>query len=141
MFVGAAPSDMSGEKGGLLHQPGVIEVTSSGSQAALDSALYAPGREILTLLPGGHYDFASGDSIATAEVSGVLALLLAKKTNLTAVDAYRLLRNSSVHPGGERTGIDACAAIVSLVGRGSCTPTTDAEQKNASEHERRLALH
>jgi hypothetical protein len=139
LFVGAAPSDMSGEKQGLLHLPGVIEVASAGSLAALDSALYAPGREILTLLPGGHYDFASGDSVATAEVSGVLALLLAKKAGLTAADAYRLMRNSSGHPG-EHSGVDACAAIVSLVGRGSCTPTTDAEQRNG-EHARRLALH
>jgi len=140
LFVGAAPSDMSGDKPGLLHLPGVIEVASAGSASALDSALYAPGREILTLLPGGHYDFASGDSVATAEVSGVLALLLAKKAGLTAADAYRLLRNSSAHPG-EHTGVDACAAIVSLVGRGSCTPTTDAEQRNVGEHARRLALH
>jgi subtilisin family serine protease len=140
LFVGAASSDMSGEKQGLLHLPGVIEVASAGSPSALDSALYAPGREILTLLPGGHYDFASGDSVATAEVSGVLALLLAKKAGLTAADAYRLLRNSSGHTG-EHTGVDACAAIVSLVGRGSCTPTTDAEERNAGEHARRLALH
>lgn len=140
LFVGAAPSDMSGEKPGLLHLPGVIEVASAGSPSALDSALYAPGREILTLLPGGHYDFASGDSVATAEVSGVLALLLAKKAGLTAADAYRLMRNSSGHPG-EHKGVDACAAIVSLVGRGSCAPTTDAEERNAGDHARRLALH
>src|SRR3984957_11063697 len=54
LFVGAA-SDMAA---------GIIEVASAGSQPVLGSMLYAPGREILTLLPGGHYDFASGDSIA-----------------------------------------------------------------------------
>jgi hypothetical protein len=139
LFVGAAPSEMSQE--GLLHQPGVIEVASAGSPSNLDSALYAPGREILTLLPGGHYDFASGDSVATAEVSGVLALLLAKKADLTAADAYRLLHNSTPHPGGEGTGVDACAAVTSLVGKGSCNPTTEAGRKGAGEPERRLALH
>ncbi len=139
LFVGAAAGETSGE--GLLHQPGVIEVASAGNPSVLDSAVYAPGREILTLLPGGHYDFASGDSVATAEVSGVLALLLAKKAGLTATDAYRLLHDSSAHPGGESTGVDACAAIISLVGKGSCNPTSQAGQKGAGAPERRLALH
>jgi subtilisin family serine protease len=125
LFVGAAPADMSADKQGLLHQPGVIEVASTGSRAAHGSTLYAPGREILTLLPGGHYDFASGDSIATAQVSGVLALLLAKKkAGLSAAQAYGLLRDTSVQSGvvgGEGTVIDACAAMVSLVGQGVCS--------------------
>jgi hypothetical protein len=143
LFVGAAPADMSGGNEGLLHQPGVIEVASAGNQSPLDSALYAPGREILTLLPGGHYDFASGDSIATAQVSGVLALLLAKKAGLSAADAYRLLRDTSAHPGGADGGtlIDACAAMISLIGHGFCNPTTDAERKMADELESRAALH
>jgi subtilisin family serine protease len=140
LFVGAAPPEMSAGKEGLMHQAGVIEVASAGSESAQSSAVYAPGREILTLLPGGRYDFASGDSIATAEVTGVLALLLAKKAALTASDAYRLLRDSSGHSGAG-SGVDACAALVSLVGKGSCSPTTDADHRVADEHEKRLAMH
>ncbi len=60
---------MPAGKQGLMHQPGVIEVASSESHSGIRPALYAPGREILTLLPGGHYDFASGDSISTAQVT------------------------------------------------------------------------
>ncbi len=123
LFVGAAPSDTPADKGDLLHLPGIIEVASTGNPSALGSVLYAPGREILTLLPGGHYDFASGDSIATAQVSGVLALLLAKKASLTAANAYRLLRDTSGHSpgaGGDDEVVDACAAVVSLVGHGIC---------------------
>ncbi len=139
LFVGAA-GDMPES---LLHQPGVIEVASDGRKSPLDSALYAPGREILTLLPGGHYDFASGDSIATAEISGVVALLLAKKAGLSAADAYRLLKDTSTHPGGAGDGIsvDACAAVVSLVGRGYCNPTTDNGRRMADEPEQRVARH
>ena len=63
LFVGAAPPDTEEGKEALLHEPGVIEVASAESHpapsAAASTALYAPGREILTLLPGGHYDFAS----------------------------------------------------------------------------------
>jgi subtilisin family serine protease len=143
LFIGAA-ADMSVGNEGLLHQPGVIEVTSAGKQSAVGSALYAPGREILTLLPGGHYDFASGDSMATAEISGVVALLLAKKSGLSAEDAYRLLRDTSAHPGGDAGGgllVDACAAMVSLVGHGYCNPTTDNGPRMADELEQRVARH
>jgi len=139
LFVGAAPHDTGEVSEGLLHEPGVIEVASTGNQPALSSALYAPGREILTLLPGGHYDFASGDSIATAQVTGVLALLLAKKSALTAADAYRLLRDTSSRSSDDGTLIDACAAVVSLVGQGSCSPRTAVEHNKADEP--RVALH
>jgi subtilisin family serine protease len=116
LFVGAA-----GENG-LMHRPGIIQVASAESRPAGDDALYAPGNEILTLLPGGHYDFASGASIATAQVSGVLALMLAKNSALSAAAAYRLLRDTSSvgGVGGSMGGVDACAAVVSLLGRGSC---------------------
>jgi hypothetical protein len=127
LFVGAASDDASEGVHGLLREPGVIEVASSESQSASESLVYAPGREILTLLPGGHYDFASGVSIATAQVSGVVALLLAKDSALSAKDALRLLRDTSRHPaGGEGVLVDACAAVISLIGRGTCAPTTDA---------------
>jgi subtilisin family serine protease len=137
LFVGAAPSDVSGSNLGLLQQPGVIEVAAAGSGSALASVVYAPGREILTLLPGGHYDFASGDSIATAQVSGVVALLLAKRSGLSAADAYRLLRDTSTHggaAGGDGSLVDACAAVVALVGQGSCGASTGAEHRVAGEH-------
>jgi subtilisin family serine protease len=141
LFVGAAPSDPQEGGEGLMHQSGVIEVASAGgAQPALSSVLYAPGREILTLLPGGHYDFASGDSIATAQVSGILALLLAKKTGLSAADAYRLLRDTSERSGSDGTLVDACAAVVSLVGQGSCDAKAG-EQVAAEDRERRVALH
>jgi hypothetical protein len=127
LFVGAASDDASEGAHGLVRQPGVIEVGSSENQSASPSLVYAPGREILTLLPGGHYDFASGVSIATAQVSGVVALLLAKNPALSAGDALRLLRDTSRHPsGGDGLLVDACAAVISLIGRGACATTTDA---------------
>jgi subtilisin family serine protease len=140
LFVGAAALGASQDNQGLLHQPGVIEVASSGSQPAPGGVVYAPGREILTLLPGGHYDFASGDSIATAQVSGVVALLLARKPALSAADVYRLLRDTSTHSGGGDTLVDACAAMVSLVHQGSCSTAGNIEQRVAGEREQRVAL-
>jgi hypothetical protein len=135
LFVGAA-ADAAGTGEGLLHQAGVIEVGSAETHAAVANALYAPGREILTLLPGGHYDFASGASIATAQVSGVVALMLARNPALSATAAYRLLQDTS----GSVRGVDACAAVVTLVGQGSCH-TTESDRTLAEHQGNRVALH
>ncbi len=108
--------------------------------ARQDSALHAPGREILTLLPGGHYDFASGDSISTAQVTGVVALLLAKNRALSAAARYQLLRDTSTHAGAgrrRREHVDACAAVTALVRRGSCT--SDADHRLADKKTSRRA--
>jgi subtilisin family serine protease len=142
LFVGAAP-DTAGIQNGLLHQAGVIEVASAETHSTIDSVLYAPGSEILTLLPGGHYDFASGASIATAQVSGVIALILAKSPGLTAPAAYRLLRDtsaSSAADGSGMKGIDACAAVVTVVRQGSCH-ISEASRSAADENGNRVALH
>jgi hypothetical protein len=142
LFVGAAP-DAGGLQTGLLHQAGVIEVASAESHSVIDSVLYAPGREILTLLPGGHYDFASGASIATAQVSGVVALMLAKNPGLSAASAYRLLRDTSSSlptADGGVMGIDACAAVVTLVGQGTCH-ASDGKSSAAEPNGNRVALH
>jgi subtilisin family serine protease len=142
LFVGAAP-DSAGVPGGLLHQAGVIEVASAETHSANDSVLYAPGREILTLLPGGHYDFASGASIATAQVSGVVALMLAKNPGLSAASAYRLLHETSSAlnaADGSVRGIDACAAVVTLVGQGSCH-TNESDRPATQPTGNRVAQH
>jgi subtilisin family serine protease len=142
LFVGAAP-DSTGVQTGLLHQAGVIEVASAESHSVIDSVLYAPGREILTLLPGGHYDFASGASIATAQVSGVVALMLAKNPALSAASAYRLLHDTSSTletPEGGVKGVDACAAVVTLVRQGTCHGS-EANRGAADQSGNRVAQH
>jgi hypothetical protein len=142
LFVGAAAEGPTAT-GGLLHQPGIIEVASAETHSAIANALYAPGQEILTLLPGGHYDFASGASIATAQVSGVVALMLAKNPELSAVAAYRLLRDtsSSLNAGdGGARGVDACAAVVTLVRQGTCH-TAEGNLSNPDQQDNRVALH
>ncbi len=124
VFVGAAPADGAAAATSLMRQEGIIQVASSETGARDGSVLSAPGREILTLLPGGHYDFASGVSIATAQVSGVVALLLSKDRSLSSAGAFELLRATSLTgPSGERSGVvDACLAVVSVVGHGECKP-------------------
>jgi subtilisin family serine protease len=126
LFVGAAPPGPWNSGDHFLAVDGVIEVANGGSDgdsgAPLHSPLRAPGQEILTLLPGGRYDFASGTSLSTAQVTGTVALLLGRNPGLTSAAVYRLLRDTTVRldePGGGDS-INACAAITSLMGRGEC---------------------
>ncbi len=54
-------------------------------------SLSAPGVEILTTQPRGTYDFVSGSSLATAHVSGIIALFLEMVPNLSIVQIQVLL--------------------------------------------------
>jgi subtilisin family serine protease len=114
IIVGAATASAAPAPPGLMQQPGILEVASVGNSHVSPSSLFAPGNEILTLLPGGRYDFASGDSIATAEVSGVVALMLARHPGLTVDLAYRLLCDSAGGRDGGRGSVDAAAAVLAL---------------------------
>ena len=102
--------------------PGVISVQSS-TAARRASVLSAPGSEVLTLAPGGHYDFASGDSVAVAAVSGVVALLLSTRADLTSAQLTALLSASTPAEGSVASSINACQALVELLGPGGCKAT------------------
>ena len=70
IIVGAVAPDADAQ-GFPIRTAGVIAVDSSGAAHAIErAALRAPGDEILTLEPGGSYDYASGSSLATAHVTG-----------------------------------------------------------------------
>jgi subtilisin family serine protease len=123
LFVGAAAPEGPAETASLLHRTGVIEVAASRSPPSQGPALHAPGNDILTLLPGGTYDFATGDSIATAQVTGIVALMLQRNPHLSIAQAGELLRASSQAPGNAETQVpqvNACAALGALLGRGDC---------------------
>jgi subtilisin family serine protease len=92
-FVGAVP----GAPGGFpTAVPGVLG--AGGSEHPLPAgALAAPAEHVLTLRPAGQYDFESGSSVAAAEVTGVIALLMsASATRLSSATIASLL--------GERSG-------------------------------------
>ncbi|HEX5163120.1 MAG TPA: S8 family serine peptidase [Steroidobacteraceae bacterium] len=85
--------------------------------------LRAPARDIVTLVPNGHYDFASGSSLATAQISGVVALLLAKNQKL-GVERLRALLEQSTEKHDTTRGpflsVNACAALVQVVRGAVC---------------------
>lgn len=109
IVVGAVPPDrrLDGFPAGVA---GVVAVDSVEDAPASARVLRAPGRDILTLEPGGHFDYASGSSLATAHVTGALALLLALKPNEPAATLAAMLRDSQ----REKSAIDVCRAVAAL---------------------------
>jgi len=122
VVVGAVPATgrMDGFPAGV---PGVIAVDMAEQAAPAKEALRAPGRDILTLVPDGHYDFATGSSLATANVSGIVALMRARQPQMTAADAKTLLAQSTQGIAGATRAVEsinACAALSALLMAGHC---------------------
>jgi subtilisin family serine protease len=133
VFVGAA----SGTGPGFPQDvPGVLVVSASESTIPPGRwHLHAPGREILTLLPKGHYDFASGSSLAAAHVTGTVALMLAHHPDLDASRIYDLLDRTSsplLATDSALRSINACAALTS-VDRSGITRTSSNDPCDSAE--------
>lgn len=123
VFVGATPPS-NAEHSFPTNIRGVIAANASGADSVADSTLFAPGRDVLTLTPGGGYDFMSGSSLAAASISGGVALLLARDRRLRAEDAQRLLMRSTMHvatgSGDEIASVNLCAALATLLHETTC---------------------
>ena len=80
-------------------------ITAAGTEQPLPAgALAAPSQHILTLRPGGEFDFESGTSVAAAEITAVLALLVsASPARLPTATLVSLLEGP--------TGAVAAAAV------------------------------
>jgi len=128
IFVGAVPA--SGRRQGFpTGIDGVLAAGVMGQPEGVPGVLYAPGNDVFTLTPGGHYDAASGSSISAAEVTGIAALLLSKRPGLDAQDIEALLNQSmraDATSTPSSTGVNACLALRQLLGAGDCPPATDA---------------
>jgi subtilisin family serine protease len=118
IVVGAVPPD------GLRNSfptdiAGVIAADAIENNHAISDVVRAPGRDVVSLAPGGHYDFYSGSSLATAEVTGIIALLRARRSHLSAQEA-----EASLSPGVEMPASsvpNACVALERILHKSSCT--------------------
>ncbi len=117
IVVGAVPPGgaMTGFPVGVQ---GVLAVSSSDEPQASATALAAPGRDILTLTPGGHYGYASGSSLAAAHVTGAVALLKSLDPGLRSGPAQAWLRPAAGRNGG---AIDLCGAVQRLRPLADCS--------------------
>jgi subtilisin family serine protease len=124
VFVGATPPS-DPRTSFPTNIAGVLAAGVSGEDRGADATLFAPGRDVLTLMPGGGYDFASGASLAAASISGAVALLLARNRTLPAEEARRLLAGSTRHfasdSGEQLASVDLCAALSALAADVVCS--------------------
>ncbi len=94
---------------------GVIGVTATDADDKLmpqanrgpQVAVAAPGVEILAVAPDGKYQVTSGTSVAAAHASGVAALLLASKPNLTPAQVRASLIRAANRIPGKRDEVGA----------------------------------
>ena len=70
-------------------------------------AVAAPGVDVLAAAPDGQYEMTSGTSVATAHVSGVAALLLARDPKLTPDALRRILTGSAQKVKGSQREVGA----------------------------------
>lgn len=122
IFIGAAPPS-NVHAGFPSDVDGVLLVAAAEEPAGEGRRLLAPGHEVLTLMPGGHWDFVSGSSIAAAEVTATVALLLAQRPHMPAADLFRVLARTSQSlssPDGLRLSVNACAALADVLRRDGC---------------------
>ncbi len=104
IFVGALP-DRGCAKGFPSEIPGVVVVDAVGHKHTARDVLLAPGTDVLTLVPKDGYDFVSGSSMAAANVSGGIALLLSQR--LKTNEVRDLLAQTA--PNGD--SINICIAL------------------------------
>lgn len=119
VVVAAAPSeDTAGFPAGVS---GVIVVGSNDQADSRKlvgrSSINAPGADILVPVPYGGFDYASGSSLAAAHVSGVAALLVARRPDLSIEQISTLLAasQSAVHES-----VNACRALAALLQESGC---------------------
>jgi hypothetical protein len=100
--------------------PSVMAVTATdehdrvfnGANQGSYVTVAAPGVNILVPAPDGGIQFTTGTSVATANVSGVAALLIAHKSSLTPEDIRALLVKTAKHLGSRGTNPQYGAGLV-----------------------------
>jgi hypothetical protein len=117
IVVGAVPSD--GTRDAFpTGVAGVIAADAVENQHLSPGVIQAPGREVVSLAPEGHYDFYSGSSLATAEITGIIALLRSERTHLSAPQAQSLLA-AATDPSASGAVPNACVALQMLLHQSS----------------------
>lgn len=122
VVVGAAPESSNRRAYFPASHPRVILARSGIGGAAPMSAylLAAPADEVLTTTPDAGYAFLSGNSLAAAHVSGVVALLMERQPAM-GIDQVALLLAETTTVVGGYMSINACRALARLLEAGACS--------------------
>lgn len=124
VVVAAAPTDSGFEFPAKIS--GVIVVDMNGRTNSMQIPIKAPGDDILVPVPAGGYDYASGSSLSAAHVSGIAALLVARKPGLTSKQISTLLVASRQ---SVNQSVNACRALAELLQRSGCRDSEAVSQR------------
>ncbi len=110
-FVGAVAEPADAFPTGIS---GVI--AAQGQQRSLRAdAFSVPANHVLTLRPDGQYDFESGTSVAAAELTGIVALLMSSAdTRLSTSSIVSLLKATEVSGGPAAGSLNVNEALSRL---------------------------
>ncbi|NRR31730.1 S8 family serine peptidase [Oxalobacteraceae bacterium] len=128
--VVGALDPLAATQGFPASHPAVLAIAAQpGIGAVPAGALLAPGKDIPATVPGGRWQFVSGNSYATAHVSGMVALLLQLRPNTAPAQLRQLLHPIATHNAAT---IDACATVTRLTGACSCSCALNASRQSGS---------
>jgi subtilisin family serine protease len=104
--------------------PRVLTAHSSTTFVNSESpyTLAAPANEVLTTTPGSRYAFLTGNSLAAAHTTGVVALLMERQPDLDAERIAAILTSTTTYSAGTAS-INACRAVARIAGTASCAAT------------------
>src|SRR5688572_234653 len=98
-------------------------LTAHSSHVAVNSdspyTLAAPANEVLTTTPGAGYAFLSGNSLAAAHTTGVIALLMERQPDIDAERIAAILTATTTYSAGSAS-INACRAVARVAGAEPC---------------------
>jgi subtilisin family serine protease len=128
VVVTAHPATAESSQAFPSSHPRVLTAHSSLARVNSESpyTLAAPANEVLTTTPGAGYAFLSGNSLAAAHTTGVIALMMERQPDIDAERIAAILTATTTYSGG-KASINACRAVARLAGTASCPePTTNA---------------
>jgi subtilisin family serine protease len=119
-IVAAAPdSAATADAFPASHAGIIVAKAATGDTGLAPRTLQAPASEILTTTPNADYAFLSGNSLAAAHVTGVVALLLERAPTIEHAALLSLLKEST-NDARRTKSISACRALAHLTGTGDC---------------------
>lgn len=121
VVVAAHPTTSASSVAFPSSHPGVLTAHSSLVRVNSDSpyTVAAPADEVLTTTPGASYAFLTGNSLAAAHTTGVIALLMERQPDLDAERIAAILTATTTYSAGSAS-INACRAVARLGGPSSC---------------------
>jgi hypothetical protein len=118
--VAAGAESAASTDGFPASHAGVFVAQAAAGDAALaPRALAAPAKEILTTMPDASYAFLSGNSLAAAHITGVVALLLERAPAIGGTELLSVLKEST-NDARQTRSISACRALAHVTGTGDC---------------------